>query len=276
MNPVKYADLHLHTVFSDGTYTPAELVSAGVKAGLSAIAITDHDTVEAVAPGLKAAEKENLQLLPGIELSVEYQAIEIHMLGYLIDYKCSKLGKGIKTLKTNRIERVYKICDKLKKMGVPLEPQAVFDIAAKGTVGRLHIAWAMVKQNLVKSVYDAFKTYIGDKCPAYVLGFRFSPQQAIELIRDAGGIPVLAHPYLMNNDELISEFVTFGLMGLEAYYPEHTQSLVNRYRAIARKYNLLVTGGSDYHGDAKPNVKLGCLKVNYDLVEKLKAAKAKL
>lgn len=276
MNPAKYADLHLHTVFSDGTYTPPELVSASVKAGLSAIAITDHDTVEAITPAIEPAKKEGIELLPGIELTVEYEGIEIHMLGYLVDYKCATLGKRIKTLKHNRIERVYKICDKLKKMGVPLEPQAVFDIAGEGTVGRLHIARAMLKQNLVKSIYDAFKVYIGDKCPAYALGFRFSPQQAIELIRGAGGISVLAHPYLMNNDELVSKFAALGLMGLEVYYPEHTRSLVNHYLAIARKYNLLVTGGSDYHGDAKPNVKLGCLKVDYELVEKLKAAKAKL
>ncbi len=273
---MRYADLHLHTVFSDGTFTPAELVKASVKAGLSAIAVTDHDTVEGVTPAIEAAEKEDIELLPGIELTVEYQAIEIHMLGYLIDYKCAKLGKRIEVLKHNRVERVYKICDKLKKMGACLDPQAVFDISGNGTVGRLHIARAMVKQNLVNSLYDAFKTYIGDKCPAYVLGFRFSPQEAIELIRDAGGIPVLAHPYLMNNDELIPKFAALGLMGLEVYYPEHTQRLISRYRAMARKHNLLVTGGSDYHGDAKRNVKLGCLKVDYELVKRLKAAKAKL
>lgn len=276
MNPAKYADLHLHTIFSDGTYAPDELISASAGAGLSAIAITDHDTVEAVSPAMDSAKRIGFELLPGIELTVEYAGIEIHMLGYLLDYKCARLARRLKILKQNRIERVYKICARLKKMNLPLEPQAVFDIAGSGTVGRLHIARAMVKENLVKSIYDAFKVYIGDKCPAYVLGFRFSPQQAIELIREAGGIPVLAHPYLMNNDELIPKFAALGLMGLEAYYPEHSQGMVNHYRAIASKYNLLVTGGSDYHGDAKPNVKLGCLKVGYELVERLKAAKAEL
>ncbi|MDI6606502.1 MAG: phosphatase, partial [Candidatus Omnitrophota bacterium] len=146
-------------------------------------------------------------------------------------------------------------------------------IAGGGTVGRLHIARAMVRENLVNSIYDAFKTYIGDKCPAYVLGFRLSPQEAIKIIKDAGGISVLAHPYIMNNDELISEFSGFGLRGVEVYYPEHTQGMINHYLDIAKKCNLLVTGGSDYHGEAKPNVKIGSIKVDYELVEKLKRAK---
>lgn len=270
---MKFADLHLHTVFSDGTYTPQQLVSESAKSGLSVIAITDHDTVGGIPSAIEIAKKENIELLPGIELTIEYNGIEIHMLGYLIDYKSASLTEKLKTLKQNRIERIYKITDKLKNMGVTLEPEAVFAVAGEGTVGRLHIARAMVKEKLVNSIYGAFKTYIGDKCPAYVLGFRLSPQEAIKLIKDAGGIPVLAHPYLMNNDELISEFSGFGLMGLEVYYPEHTQGMVNHYLDIAKKCNLLVTGGSDCHGETKPNVKIGSVKVSYELAEKLKQAK---
>ena len=270
---MKFADLHLHTVFSDGTYTPQELVAESARAGLSAIAITDHDTVDGIPAAAAAAEKKNIEFLPGIELTVEYKGIEIHLLGYLIDYKSPRLLEKLKILRNNRIERIYKITDKLKNMGVTLKPEAVFAIAGGGTVGRLHIARAMVREKLVNSIYDAFRTYIGDKCPAYVLGFRLSPQEAIKILKDAGGIPVLAHPYIMNNDELISEFSGFGLMGVEVYYPEHTQGMINHYLDIAKKCNLLVTGGSDYHGEAKPNVKIGSMKVSYELVEKLKRAK---
>lgn len=270
---MKFADLHLHTVFSDGTYTPQQLVSESARAGLSAIAITDHDTVAGIPAAQEAAEKEDIELLPGIELTVEYKGSEIHLLGYLIDYKSPLLLEKLKTLKENRIERIYKITDKLNNMGVALKPETVFAVAGEGTPGRLHIGRAMVKEKLVNSVYDAFKIYIGDKCPAYVLGFRLSPQEAIKIIKDTGGIPVLAHPYIINNDELISEFSAFGLRGLEVYYPEHTQGMVNHYLEIAKKCNLLVTGGSDYHGEPKPNVKIGSVKVNYELVEKLKQAK---
>ncbi|MFH0762721.1 MAG: PHP domain-containing protein [Candidatus Omnitrophota bacterium] len=270
---MKFADLHLHTNFSDGTYTPQELIAASLRAGLSAIAITDHDTVDGISLAEAAAEKENIELLPGIELTVEHNGIEIHLLGYLIDYKSAGLLEKLKTLKQIRIKRVYKITDKLKDMGLALDPESVFAIAGEGTVGRLHIARAMLKQKLVGSIYDAFKTYIGDKCPAYVLGFRLSPREAIQVIKDAGGIPVLAHPYLMKNDELISEFSGFGLMGLEVYYPEHSQGMVNHYLDIAKKYNLLATGGSDYHGEVKPGVRIGSAKVSYELVEKLKQAK---
>jgi predicted metal-dependent phosphoesterase TrpH len=131
----------------------------------------------------------------------------------------------------------------------------------------------MVQEKIVSSVYEAFKNYLGDTCPAYVCGFRFTPRQAIELIKDVSGIPVLAHPYSMNRDDLIPEFIHYGLMGLEAYYPEHSQSMINFYLGIAKKYNLLVTGGSDFHGDAKPEVKIGAVKIPYELVNKLKQAR---
>ena len=131
-----------------------------------------------------------------------------------------------------------------------------------------------MKAGLVGSIAEAFRRYIGDKCPAYVCNFRFSPSEAIKLIRDVGGIPVLAHPYTLNRDELIPEFVDCGLMGLEVYYSEHTQGMINLYLALAKEYNLLVTGGSDCHGNAKPEVKIGSVKIPYELVEKLKEAKA--
>jgi hypothetical protein len=273
---MRFADLHLHTIFSDSTYTPEELIRGAKLADLSCIAVTDHDTVAGIGPTLDFAAREDIEVLPGIELTAEYDGLEIHILGYLLDYKDKFLMETLEALKKNRIERVYKIVDKLNNMGIKLRADAVFEIAKGGTVGRLHVARALVNAGLVSSIWEAFQKYIGDKCPAYVLGFRFSPKEAIKLIRDHSGIPVLAHPYILNNDELIPQFINDGLMGLEVYYPEHAQSLINFYLRLAREHNLLVTGGSDCHGNAKPEVKIGSIKIPYELVEKLKEAKEKL
>lgn len=271
----KYADLHLHTVFSDGTYTPEELISASAKRKLSAIAVVDHDTIRGIEPVMQAARLKNIEVIPGIELSAEYEGAEIHILGYFIDCKNTKLTERLNILKQTRIERVYKIVEKLKDMGVALDPDKVFDFSGQGTVGRLHIARAMVLEGKVSSVFEAFKKYIGDKCSAYVLGFKFSPCEAIKLIKEAGGIPVLAHPYTIHNDELIIKFIGEGLMGLEVYYPEHSQSMVNFYKNLAIQHNLLITGGSDCHGSAKGDMRIGSIKVSYELVEKMKAAKTR-
>ena len=260
---MKFADLHLHTLFSDGTYTPEELILAAAKQDLSAIAVVDHDTVDGLDPVIEAAKAKDVEILPGIELTAEYDGLEIHILGYLIDYKRKDLLEKLGFLKKNRIERIYKIVDKLKALGVGLEVQEIFDIAKQGTVGRLHIARAMVAKGCVSSIQEAFQKYIGDRCPAYVCGFRFSPMEAIKLIKDVGGISVLAHPHSLNRDELIPQFIDYGLRGLEAYYPEHTQSMINFYLSLAKKFNLLVTGGSDCHGNAKPEAKIGSIKIPY-------------
>ena len=269
---MKFADLHLHTLFSDGTYTPEELVTQSLRVGLSTISVVDHDTTDGIEPAIEIAKTKNIEVLPGIELSAEYDGLEIHILGYLIDYKRKNLQEKLEFLRKNRIARIYKIVDKLKGIGITLKAEDIFDIARQGTVGRLHVARAMVKAGLVGSIMEAFQKYIGDKSPAYVCNFRFSPTDAIKLIKDVGGIPVLAHPYTLNKDDLIPKFIDYGLMGLEVYYPEHTQGAVNLYLGLAKKHNLLITGGSDCHGNAKPEAKIGSIKIPYALVEKLKEA----
>jgi len=274
---MKFADLHLHTIFSDGTLNCDELVSRAAKAGLSAIAVVDHDTVAGFVQAQEAGLKFNVEILSGVELTAEQEGAEIHLLGYLFDCHYQPLLEKLEFLRKNRVERIYNICDKLKKdMGVHLEPESVFSLAKKGTVGRLHVARAMVKDGLVNSIYEVFYKYIGDRCPAYVSGFKLTPGEAIKLIKDAGGVPVLAHPYTLRRDELIPEFVKMGLAGLEVYYSEHTQGMVNFYLGLVNKYKLIATGGSDFHGDAKPNVQLGSIKIPYELVENLKAAKGKI
>lgn len=270
---MRFADLHLHTLFSDSTYTPEELVLGSASCGLSAIAVVDHDTVDGIEPTCAFAKTKNIEVIEGIELSADYLGREVHILGYLIDYKRKGLRRKLDALKKDRVERIYKMVDKLKGMGIVLDAWDIFALAKEGTVGRLHVARVMVKKGVVNSTQEAFHKYIGDKCPAYVLGFRFSVSEAIKLIKDVGGIPVLAHPYVIGDNGAIPEFVNAGLMGLEVYYPEHTSAMVNTYLGLARKHNLLITGGSDCHGAAKPKVKIGSIKLPYNLVEKLKAAK---
>jgi len=270
---MRVADLHLHTFYSDGTYTPEELIRQAVRVGLNCIAVTDHDTIAGIKPSWELGTKKDIEVIPGIELSSEYNGTEIHILGYFVDYKNKTFIAALDTLRKNRIERIYKILDKLKEMGVDLKPKKIFDIAKEGTVGRLHVARAMLAEGFIRSLYEAFHKYIGDKGPAYVAGFKLTPQKAIDLIKNAGGTPVLAHPYTLTQDELIPELVKAGLMGLEVYYPEHSQADVNFYLGLAKKYHLLVTGGSDCHGEAKSELKIGLIKIPYELVEKLKAVR---
>lgn len=273
---MKVADLHLHTNASDGTYTPEEVVLKSKKAGLSAISIVDHDTVDALDTALEIAKTEEIEIIPGIELSAECDGKEIHILGYLIDHRNKDLTGKIKILKTNRIDRVHKITEKLKDLGVMLDPKIVFDIAQGGNISRLHIARALVRVGAVGTTGEAFQRYIGDSSPAYVLGFKMRPEEAISLIKNAGGIPVLAHPYSLHSDEITLKLIGLGIMGLEIYYPEHSQGMINFYLDLAKKYNLLITGGSDCHGTAKPEVRIGSIKIPYALIEELKKAKEKL
>jgi predicted metal-dependent phosphoesterase TrpH len=273
---LRFADLHLHTNFSDGTFSPAELVERAIHAKLSCIGVVDHDTVSGINPALEAAKDSDLEVVPGIELSAEHEGKEVHILGYLLDHNNKKLINELENLKARRLERVYKMVDKLNALGLRLKAESVFELAGNATVGRLHIARALVKEKLVGSLHEVFEKYLGDSGPAYVCGFRFNPKDAIKFIKSYGGIPVLAHPYVIDDDSLILEFIKLGLMGLEVYYPEHTQGLINFYLEMARQENLLVTGGSDCHGMAKPHVRIGCIKLPYELVEKLKEAKEKL
>ncbi len=197
----------------------------------------------------------------------------MHILGYLIDYDYQELRLRLAKLQEFRVERVYHMVDKLKTRGVVLEPEKIFALAQKGTVGRLHVARALAEEGLVSSVKDAFDRYIGDGKPAHVLGFKFSPEEAVGLIRRAGGIPILAHPYMLSHGGLIRELVAQGIRGLEVFYPEHSASMRTAFFALAKEYGLLITGGSDFHGSAKPEVALGCIKLEYSFVEELKNAR---
>ena len=270
---MKLADLHLHTYFSDGTFSPEQLVKEAKKKGLFCISVTDHDNVSGIKP-VREIAADSLEIISGIELSAEFNSKEIHILGYFIDLNSSILNEEIKKIDLIRRKRVYEILDKLRNLGVDLDPQDVFNIAGQGSVGRLHIARAMLAKGKISNIYEAFHRYIGDKSPAYVCKFSLTPEQAIKLIKEAKGVPVLAHPHALNCDELIPSFIKAGLRGLEVYYPEHSEVVIRYYLQMADKYGLLVTGGSDCHGTAKPNVTVGSVSIPYQLVEKLKEARS--
>ncbi|MFH1691285.1 MAG: PHP domain-containing protein [Candidatus Omnitrophota bacterium] len=272
---MKFADLHIHTDFSDGTFSCEQVVHEARQVGLSCISITDHDSVEALDSAITFAA-DNLEIIPGVELSAECGDQEIHVLGYLIDYKDSRFLEMLQSMCRVRVQRIYDICAKLKQQGIEVDPEDVFSLAGKGSVGRLHVARAMCEKGAVSCIPQAFYDYIGDKGSAYVGKLKMSVAEAIALIRGIKGIPVLAHPHIIRDQSRILEFIKDGIMGLEVFYPEYSASQIQRYSEIAQEHHLLITGGSDCHGTARQESCLGKIKLAYEYVEKLKEAKCAL
>jgi len=269
------ADLHIHTTFSDGTFSSEEIVRLAKKAGLKTISITDHDTVDGIEPGIKEGEKLGVEVIPGIEFTTEVPEAEIHILGYYIDYKLPQLKEILKKIQEDRISRIYKIVEKLDKLGVRLNSQRVFEIAGHGSAGRPHVARALIEAGHVRSIRQAFDKYLNYGAPAYVAHFRLTPEEAIKLILEAKGIPVLAHPAVSNFDSIIPDLLAAGLKGIEVYYSGHSREDKKHYLGLARKYNLLVTGGSDFHGLANyREVELGETTIPDELVDELAKVKA--
>jgi hypothetical protein len=272
--PGKTADLHLHTTFSDGTDRPERVVELARAAGLSAIAITDHDNTEALAAAQSAAERLGIELLTGIEMSATAEGAEVHVLGFLIDLATPALVWHLAEQQARRVGRVREMVARLRKAGVTIDAEEVLRLAGDGTVGRPHVARILLKHGYVSTMAEAFSRYIGPKNPGFVPGSPLPPSDVIRVIREAGGVPVLAHPIYVENDALIDRFAGEGLAGLEVYHSGHTPEAVRRYEQIAQRLGLLRTGGSDYHGDAKEGLPVGAVKVPYGLVEALKAWKA--
>lgn len=268
----KFADLHLHTNYSDGTFSPQILMRRALDEGLSCISITDHDTVEAIPIAFKHRPPE-LEVIAGIELSSDWNNREIHILGYFLDYENKKLLKRLDAIKKQRVERIYNMVDKLRGLNVDIAAQDVFDLSSCGTIGRLHLAKALLKKKAVSSIHEAFVKFIGEGGPAYEGRFRVSAQEAVGIILDCCGIPVLAHPYIVEDDSLIEKLAGVGLKGLEVYYPEHSHRQVEHYKNLAQKFGLIATGGSDCHGTIKENIKVGSVRISYQVVESLKKLK---
>lgn len=241
-------DLHLHTTLSDGTLTPEETVARALELGVYAIAITDHDTVDGVRPALAAAEGTDLQVLPGVEVSVDYRATEIHVLGFFPDLDYEPLLESMRRIREGRVERAEKMVAQLQASGIPITMEQVLEQAGEGSVGRPHVAKVLAKLGAVATEADAFREYLGRGKVAYVPRYKLGPVEAVRLIADAGGMPVFAHPGLSHCDPMIDELMPHGLLGLEAYHTDHTPSETRKYLNMANRRGLFITGGSDSHG----------------------------
>lgn len=272
-------DLHVHTTASDGTMTPAEVVAHALDLGLSAIAITDHDTVQGVDEAVQAGREMGLEVVSGVEVSVDYQG-EMHILGYLIDLQNPELQKNLALLRKYRDERNPRMIEKLRRLGFDITLDEVVKAAAGSVVGRPHVAVVLKEKGYVRSIAEAFDMFLGTGKAAYVKKERLTPKEGIELVRAAGGIPVLAHPKYLNVDEsslhrLVRELKEYGLQGMEVFYTTHTARETRLYNDMACANGLLVTGGTDFHGQNKPEIELGTgtgkLAVQYGVLEKLKA-----
>ncbi|MFA6548713.1 MAG: PHP domain-containing protein [Candidatus Margulisiibacteriota bacterium] len=261
------ADLHVHTSFSDGTESPETVADKAKQAGLTSIAITDHDTMA----GAARAMGRGVEIIPGIEFTTETPKTEIHILGFFVDENNPALRAEIDKIQHGRETRICEMCEKLAAQGAKIDPERVFSIAGHRDAGRPHVAKALVEAGFVPNFKEAFNRYIDFKGPAYVPHYKLAPEEAVKLVKAAGGVPVFAHPAISNADELIPSLVAAGLRGIEVYYPTHGQSRIQHYSSLAKKYNLLMTGGTDYHGpNSGREIELGALTVPDELVDKLK------
>ena len=277
-------DLHIHSTASDGTLSPEEILCLAQKLHLAAIAITDHDTLKGVQDIHSVMTAAPVQFLSGIEISAAAPPSlqisgSLHILGYGIRLDDPALNSSLEALQHARENRNPLIIRRLNDLGLDISIEDVIRISGDSQIGRPHIARVMVQKGLATSINEAFDRYLGFQKPAYVEKFRLTCEKAIEVISGAGGLPVLAHPFLlkMSDNEKLEILITalkeMGLEGIEAYYPEHSPEYTAYCSMLARKHHLIVTGGTDFHGDAKPGIQMGCgrgnFRVPYAIYERL-------
>jgi hypothetical protein len=280
-------DLHIHSTASDGSFTPAEILEHAQKLNLAAIAITDHDAIDGSREALRIGIPPSFNFLTGVEISAAHPPFfpgsgSFHILGYNINLDNRELNQALSRLQDARRNRNPAILRRLNELGFQITLEEVNQEVGEGQLGRPHIAYAMVKKGFVASIDEAFDKYLGTNGPAYVDKYRIECEQAINIIREAGGVPVLAHPALLNieNDQkldaLLKNLVKMGLKGIEVYYPEHSPRQVRQYTELAGKHGLLMTGGTDFHGTITPEIKMGSgtgsMCIPYLLYEKLVGA----
>ena len=273
-------DLHTHTTHSDGSDTPEELIEAASLIGASAVAITDHDTVSAFSEARLAAARCGIEFIPGIEVSAEWESGTMHILGYCVDEASPGFQEKLDELKQARDERNPRIARRLQSLGIDIGYEEVARLAGSEIVGRPHFARLMVEKGYVASIKEAFDRFLKKGAPACVEKARLSPADAIALIHLANGVAVLAHPYQLRlssaeqADDLLTELTELGLDGIEAIYSRHSAAERALYTELARHHQLLITGGSDYHGSYKPDISivrgLGDLEVPHELLAAIK------
>jgi len=267
-------DLHLHSTASDGTASSEELVRYALKLKLKAIAITDHDSVDGIEAALKEAKGKDIEVIPGVELSSDLNGLDVHFLGYFIDYDNIWLRRHLKKLHQARHERALKMVRKLQERGIKIFVEDVLAEAGKGAVGRAHLARVMVKEGYIDTIEEAFEKYIGRHAPCYVEKYVYTPEDVIRIIKKVGGVAVYAHPGVTKCDQMIPEFIQAGVVGLEVYHSDHTAKQVRFYTKMAREKGLVVTGGSDCHGkNSYRGLLIGSVPVPDAILEELKKVK---
>ena len=266
------ADLHLHTTASDGKLTPQELVRRAVELRLDVIAITDHDSVGGISPALEAAKSfPQLMVIPGVEINTDVPKGEVHILGYFINYRDPELNHALEELRNSRYERGKKMVARLAEIGVHIDWGRVLELAGEGSVGRPHIAQALLERGYISSLQEAFTKYIGRNGPAYVERQKLLPVEAVKLVLNSGGLPVLAHPADIESLEpFILGLKRAGMVGIEIYYNGYASKTINQLKRLAKKHNLVACGGSDYHGlDDSIGASMGSVDVPRESVEQL-------
>ena len=272
-------DLHTHTSASDGTHSPTELVTLAKEHGIEAIAITDHDTIEGLPEAFETGERLGIEVITGMELSIEYNPVSMHILGLLIDPENESLNKCLTELQYSRSTRNPKIIEKLNDLGMPITMEAVEKISGGGQVGRPHIAAALLKNGHVNNIQEAFDKYLKKGAVAYFERHRLSREQAADVIHGAGGLLILAHPGTLGIDgsdleNLLSELKDAGFDGIEVFYNNHSQVEEDRLMKIADKLEFVISGGTDFHGENKPSIKLGVgygnMAIPYEVLQEMK------
>jgi predicted metal-dependent phosphoesterase TrpH len=266
------ADLHVHSTASDGSLTPAELVRLALARGLDVLAISDHDSVEGIASALEAAAGTGLVLIPAVELSAVHGGRDIHLLAYFVDHTSEKLLAHLSDLRQARLHRAETMVAALNAAGLAVDIDQVLALSGGGAVGRSHIARALVDAGHAETVSDAFTRLIGRGKPYYVAKDARSPREVLATVVASGAVPVLAHPGVSGATDLVPQLVAVGLRGLEAYHADHTPAQRDSLLALAARFGLLVTGGTDFHGPGTPNPDLGAADVPEACVRALLAA----
>jgi predicted metal-dependent phosphoesterase TrpH len=272
-----FADLHLHTLFSDGTFTPEELAGHGARCGLAAMALTDHDTVEGCPRMALACRHLGIQFISGAELTAELDGCELHVLGYFLDADNPQLQTNLKKFQTVRQNRIHEMVARLNRLKIPLRAESVFALANCHSPGRPHVGRALVQEGFCGSLDEAFDRFLKKNRPAYVPKFKISALEAIALVHHAGGLASMAHPGLNRSDEVIPALAASGLDGIECFHSKHTAAMTQYYLEIAARHHLLVTGGSDCHGYSKGKPLIGGCKlpvIYYDRLMQRYQAKA--